>query len=112
MSFQKIVLIIALILLIVVLVMFGVAFSENKKDEKFPPVQGQCPDYWEVTKGKNGIPLCKNVKELGNSNCQREMNFLMTPFIGSEGRCNKNKWARACGLTWDGITNADDVCKK
>ena len=110
MSFQKIILIIVTILLIVVLVMFGFAFRDNKKDEKFPPVQGQCPDYWEVKKGKNGIPLCNNAKKLGKSNCQQDMNFSITPFIGSEGRCNKKKWARACDITWDGITNGGEVC--
>lgn len=110
MSFQKIVLMIATILLIIVLVMFGIAFKDNKSAEKFPPVQSQCPDYWEVKKGKDGIPLCENVKELGNSNCQKQMNFIKTPFIGQNGRCNKKKWATTCGVTWDGITNASGVC--
>lgn len=110
MSFQKLVLIIATVLLIIVLIMFGIAFRNNKTQEQYPPVLAQCPDYWEVKKGKDGIPLCKNVKELGNSNCQREMNFIRMPFIGQNGRCNKKKWATTCGVTWDGVTNAFGVC--
>lgn len=111
MSFQKLVLIIATVLLIVVLIMFGIAFSNNKTQEQYPPVLAECPDYWEVKKGKDGLPLCNNVKEVGNSNCQREMNFIRMPFIGKNGRCNKKKWATACGVTWDGVTNAYGVCE-
>ena len=111
MSFQKLVLIIATVLLIIVLIMFGIAFRNNKTEEQYPPVLAQCPDYWEVKKAKDGLPLCKNVKELGNSNCQREMNFIRMPFIGQNGRCNKKKWATACGGTWDGVTNAYGVCE-
>jgi hypothetical protein len=39
------------------------------------------------------------------------MNFVKMPFIGQNGRCNKKKWATACGVTWDGITNAFGICK-
>lgn len=110
MSFQKIVLIIATILLIVVLVMFGFALHNNKEEEKYPPVEGQCPDYWKVKRGTDGIPSCVNTKGLGNPNCQKEMNFMKVPFLGSHGRCNKKKWATICKVTWDGVTNATGIC--
>jgi hypothetical protein len=110
MSFQKIVLIIATILLILVLVMFGLALHNKKDDITFPPVQAQCPDYWEVKRGKDGVALCENVQKLGRENCQKEMDFSKLPFIGSNGACNKQKWSRTCGLTWDGITNASGLC--
>lgn len=110
MSFQKIVLMIASVLLVIVLITFGIAFHDNKDNKKFPPVQSQCPDFWEVKQGKDGITLCENVKELGKSNCQREMNFNVMPFIGQSGPCNKRKWANSCEITWDGITNAYGNC--
>ena len=31
------------------------------------------------------------------------------PFIGQNGR-QQEKWATACGVTWDGITNAFGIC--
>jgi len=110
MSFQKIVLAISAVLLILVLLMFGYALYNKRYEDKFPPVQAECPDYWEVHRGGDGIPMCVNVKELGSANCQKEMDFSKFPFIGSDGRCNKQKWARKCGVTWDGITNASGIC--
>ena len=110
MSFQKIVLIIATLLLILVLVMFGFAIHNNKQEEKYPPVQSECPDYWKAVRGDDGIPMCHNVKGLGSDNCQKKMDFTKYPFIGSQGACNKQKWARTCGITWDGITNASGLC--
>ena len=32
------------------------------------------------------------------------MDFTGDFWQGSTGDCNKYKWARACDLTWDGIT--------
>ena len=110
MTFQKIILIIAIVLLIIVLAMFGYAMYNNKQTEKYPPVQSECPDYWKVVRGKDGIPICKNVKNLGSANCDKEKDFTKFPFIGSKGDCNRQKWARTCGVTWDGITNAHGIC--
>ena len=110
MSFQKIILIIAIIMLIITLIVFGVALHNKKNDEKYPPVQSECPDYWEVIKDKDGKRVCDNVKHLGNSNCPHEMNFDEYPFVGSKANCNKQKWARTCEITWDGITNAHGIC--
>ena len=110
MSFQKIILIIATCLLIIVLVMFGYALHNNKQEDKYPPVEGECPDYWKVRKGSDGIPMCVNSKNLGDPNCVKEMNFKTGPFLGSNGKCNKKKWATVCKVTWDGITNATGIC--
>ena len=32
------------------------------------------------------------------------MDFNTPYFRGSDGTCNKYKWAKSCDLTWDGIT--------
>ena len=110
MSFQKIILWISLILLILVLLMFGFALYNKKDEDQFPPVQAECPDYWKVQRGGDGVPMCLNVKGLGSDNCQKEMDFSKFPYIGSKGACMKQKWARKCGVTWDGITNASGLC--
>ena len=110
MSFQKIILIIAIILLIITLIIIGVVLYNKKHDDKYPPVQSECPDYWEVTKTSDGKHVCDNTKKMGNTNCPHEMNFNESPFVGSKGQCNKQKWARTCELTWDGITNASGIC--
>ena len=38
------------------------------------------------------------------------MNFSTSSWTGDTGQCNKSRWARACDLTWDGITNNSSVC--
>jgi len=40
------------------------------------------------------------------------MNFNQPNWTGSNGLCNKSRWARACDLTWDGISNNHDACSK
>jgi len=105
MSFQKIILLIATILLIVVLIVFGLTIKNSNNNVKYPPVSSQCPDYWKASKGKNGISMCENVKKLGDSKCQTEMNFSVKPYTGTHGICTKKKWATRCGITWDGVTN-------
>ena len=45
-SFQKIVLIIAIIFLILFLVLIGTSLSNSNNDLDWPPVVGNCPDYW------------------------------------------------------------------
>ena len=57
MSFQKIILWISLILLILVLLMFGFALYNKKDEDQFPPVQAECPDYWKVQRGGDGVPM-------------------------------------------------------
>ena len=38
------------------------------------------------------------------------MNFTTSPWTGDDGLCNKSKWAKACNLTWDGVTNNKNAC--
>jgi hypothetical protein len=108
MNFQKIVLTIAIILLIVILVVIGVALSKASVEEKWPPMIGECPDYWVDMSG-NG-EACFNSKSLGRCNVpsadnKNTMNFNQAPFTGEDGNCAKYTWANACNITWDGITS-------
>lgn len=110
MNFQKIIVVISTILLIITLAIFAYTLHNNKVDEKYPPVEGQCPDYWTMKRGDDGVPMCVNDMNLGSPNCLKEMNFQKSPFIGPHGACNKQKWSNSCKITWDGITNAAGIC--
>jgi len=99
MSFYTIVLTIAIILLIALLIFIGIALK-SKSSQMWPPVIGDCPDYWVDTSGNGGN--CENVKNLGT--CPANMNFTGSSFSGSGGNCSKYQWATSCGVTWDGIT--------
>jgi len=115
-SFQKIVLTIAIIILVIILVIIGYLLVKNPSVNTWPPIIGQCPDYWVDFSG-NGAN-CVNVQSLGNCsatgniNCpdasyntpSTGMNFSTSAFTNSQtGLCNKYNWASTNGITWDGI---------
>ena len=106
-KFQRIIIIVAVILLIISLIFIGILMNNNKKTEQWPPLIGDCPDYWVYTSG-NGSK-CVNVKNLGKCTSSSDpgtfsMDFTTSDYIGSRGLCNKYNWANTCGVSWDGIT--------
>jgi hypothetical protein len=107
MSFQKAVLTIAIILLLFLLVVIGMALSKSATEEQWPPIVGACPDYWVDLSG-NG-EACFNSHSLGVCNIpskgeQGTKNFNQEPYNGTDGACSKYRWAETCNVTWDGIT--------
>lgn len=108
MGFQKIILTVAIIVLIIILVIIGISLSKATYEQSWPPVVGDCPDYWVDMSG-NGEE-CLNTHRLGRCNIPSDenkntMNFNTDPFTGNDGTCSKYKWAKSCGVTWDGITS-------
>jgi hypothetical protein len=107
MNFQKLILTIAIIILIVILVVIGLALSKASVEENWPPIVGECPDYWIDMSG-NG-EACFNTHSLGRCNIpskdnKNTMDFSQSPFTGDNGTCAKYNWAKNCQVTWDGIT--------
>ena len=107
-SFQKIVLTIAVILLILTLVVIGYSLSKAKSEAPWPPMIGDCPDYWLDLSG-NGA-ACVNTHSLGTCNIptsgqKNAMDFSTPAFTGANGLCAKYTWAKACNVTWDGINS-------
>jgi len=108
MNFQKMVLSVAVGILIIMLVIIGMALSKASYEDTWPPIVGDCPDYWVDMSG-NG-EACLNSHSLGRCNIPTEgspgtMNFNQSPFTGDNGTCSKYNWATGCGVTWDGITS-------
>ena len=109
MHFQKIILIVGVIFLVVVLLFIARALNKSNQPDVWPPVIGDCPDYWIDMSG-NGA-ACLNKKKLGKCNVpytgdMNTMNFNVPPFnsSGKTGMCSKYTWATNCNVTWDGIT--------
>ena len=96
MSFQKTVLIIALIVLSVMLFFIALAMKGLKKSQEYPPEVSECPDYWTKKTVDNKIvcypSLGKNIS--GSNVCE---NY--------DGAKEKDLFAQDCGIEWDGITN-------
>jgi hypothetical protein len=104
--FQKTILIIAIVILIISLIIIGFSI-QNTKNNTWPPTVPNCPDYWMI-EGSENNSKCINVKNLGT--CQPFsgdkhliMNFNEAPYNGSNGNCAKYTWANNCNLAWDGI---------
>jgi len=109
-SFQKIILGIALIVLIIILAFVGMAVSSAKQNYQWPPLVPECPDYW-LMDGSGNNTKCINVKDLGkctnpagSTSEHLIMDFNQAPYNGSNGTCAKYQWATRCGISWDGIT--------
>ena len=105
-GFQRTIMIIATVVLIICLIMIGIALRNHTKSVDYPPVVAQCPDYWEAQENENGSTLCRNVRLLGAKACKGSTSF------DSWGLCKKSKWAKACDITWDGVTNNLSACKE
>jgi hypothetical protein len=101
--FQKIILVVAIGLFVVCMIFIGIALSQVKDTQTWPPILSECPDYW--VQDISGV--CVNTHKLGScpvTDTNLTMDFSTAPFTGSSGLCNKYKWATNCGLSWDGIT--------
>ena len=112
MSFQKTVLIIALIVLSVMLFFIALAMRGLKKSQGYPPEIAECPDYW--TKDTDGMckrPENKNAPNFGIDN-EDKKNKPCGTFPRSTGNLDgltseeaKKIFSADCRLEWDGITN-------
>jgi hypothetical protein len=101
-NFQRIILMIAALIFIISLSLIAYSMHKSHNNPVWPPVVGQCPDYWIDLSG-NG-DNCSNVMNLGTCNLKK-MNFDVAPYTGAGGACAKYKWAVGCNVTWDGITS-------
>lgn len=99
------------VILAIVLIIFGVMIYNSKYGVKFPPVNTECPDYWETIPNTNGTgSMCFNDKNIGNSACENKIDFSGPMWTGVSGLCQKQKWASRCEQVWDGVTNVDSAC--
>ena len=116
MSFQRIVLTVALVTLIIVLIIVAYLIQSAKGDAAFPPETPFCPDYFESVASADGSSTekCLNTQGLGTG-APGTQNFATIQ--GGALSCPKNKpctqsalvgrckWAKAHKLSWDGVTN-------
>ena len=109
-SFQTTVMSISIVLLIICLIFVGISLYRNKYNQDFPPSVANCPDFWLDQSTKNNGSKCVNNQNLGNSQCQKTMDFSGSMWSGDAGLCNKLKWARSCDLSWDGLDNSSLKC--
>ena len=117
-SFNKIVLTIASIILIIALITLGVFLKKSLQEYTFPPVISDCPDYWDVSYNSNNNSIsCQNISTINKGMGTTKCNDFNPDLFKSNGTgfydvlCEKYKWARECRIAWDGVTNNVDACK-
>ena len=131
MAFQKIVLTIAIVLLIICLIIIGVMLYNSKYTAKFPPVTGSCPDYW-VNLGPNKDHDNKNMcvppgyidpktgKEVSpaingygapDASCNQPKYMANSGEMSSGELCENSRWAKKCGYSWGGVSGNANACK-
>ncbi len=103
--FQKTVVTVAIVILIIVLCFIGISLYRQKNSIIYPPVIANCPDYWDASGN-----LCINSMNLGNPKCKVPMNFTTAQWSGNSSKCLKYMWAKSCNLTWDGISDNPALC--
>ena len=128
-TFQKVVMVVSFVILVFCLIMIGVSLYNNRFKEKYPPVVGSCPDYWDdvtspSTNGNKRGVSCMNMglnpsddlaKNAGSISCPGKggvQEFTSSVWRGKSGTCHKATWARKCGVVWDGVTNSSQECGK
>ena len=104
MGFNTTVVIVAATILVAILVFTAYAIHRNKATLNYPPVTANCPDYWTSTSAN----VCVNTQNLGT--CGDPKDFSAAIYQGDAGICERSKWAKNCGIVWDGITNNVDAC--
>lgn len=99
MSFQRIVLITATVILIICLIILAALLWASRNELAYPPEIAECPDYFVMKKNENKME-CYNKHNLGTPLSIKWFNPDNYPTIA-----NKRKWANENNLDWDGITN-------
>jgi hypothetical protein len=103
-SFQKTLLVIAAIVLIISFIAISIMIYNTKQVDKWPPIVSKCPDWW--TEGADG--KCSNPQHIGTCTTFDPSD---TKYTGTNGPCERYKWATGCGAAWDGVTyGVDSPC--
>ena len=104
MTFQMIVLWIAVLIFIATLGFIGYSIYTTQYNVDWPPSISDCPDYWSVSSdGKNCIP--SNYNKCLSSGDDKQ--FLISNY---PNLCNKHEFAKINGcqpsFNWSGVTNS------
>lgn len=108
MTFQTTIIIIAEIILAISIIIMVLTMYKQRSSFAYPPIISDCPDYWSID-GTTCKQPAVNTGLLTDAKCPN-VNFGIPIYKGNNGLCEKQKWAKVCNVTWDGITNNNDLC--
>ena len=126
MSFQKKATRVAGIILLIALIFIGWSIYNDAWNVDWPTDATPCPDYWKLTHNGPDVfpgageatctdPQGTNSPPAGaGPGCEATINIATNaPWeseVGDE-KCKKYKWAKGCGIKWDGYTNNLLACE-
>lgn len=102
-SFQTITLITAIVILLILLIVIGINIGTAQTSIPWPPVVGDCPDYW-IDIGVSGSKCVVNTNQDNKGTAVSPMDFSGSTYQGSGAACAKYTWAKDNNVSWDGIT--------
>ena len=123
-SFNRYVLIIALVALIISITAYAYSIRYSLEEYVFPPNISTCPDYWDVnpTDGKisctyRGINPAKSINNNINNvvgsnidwNSQNKAITLPTNTNNKAFYCDAYDWSSINNISWNGITNSSEI---
>ena len=107
-----------LIFLVIVLIIMGFCMYLSRKNQTYPPSISDCPDYYTldvdgVCKASSNI-YSNELIDLIDISCSSQ-DFSKPQYKGKgsgflSGMCAKKMWANKCNVSWDGLTNNDNIC--
>ena len=101
MSFRKAAVLTAIIVFLALIpVITIVIMRANNKKKRWVPIVSECPDYWKISKSKDGHVRCKPDKK--NADYASTYGFFSYQL---PTKMNKYEYAIKNNITWDGITN-------
>jgi hypothetical protein len=103
-TFQTTVLIIAISILIFTLVVIGYLLKRSYNQQRWPPVLGTCPDYWDVS-GNMCIPNTNGINT--GSTGTTAFDYTNSDYQGDNGICNLYTWATTNNVIWDGVNSGN-----
>ena len=124
-SFQKIVLAIATVILILILTIIGVMLSKYKNKVTYPPVANTCPDYWKISTdglscslptssavnvgsiyNSDGSLAISSADTYGYDSTKNTINFTDGGWSTSKSAvCAQKDWTGTYNIIWDGVSN-------
>lgn len=103
-TFQTTVLIIAISILIFTLVVIGYMLKRSYKQQKWPPILGTCPDYWDVS-GNMCIPNATGIN--AGLTGTTSFDYTISDYQGDNGVCKLYSWATTNNVIWDGVNSGN-----
>lgn len=107
MTFQRWILVIFIIGLLISAIIFSYSIRSTIKKKKWPPVIANCPDYWIDQTGDGSKCVSVSFNESNGSSCSGTVDF------SNMNLCQKYKQMQKCKtIIWEGVTHSNPDAKQ